>query len=126
MAEAFLKRIAGDRFDVYSAGITAGTLNPYVVAAMKEIGYDIAANVTKTVFESPIKDQEYTYVVTVCEESDAQPCPIFPTKGDRLNWRFSDPSQFTGDREEIMRSVRIVRDQIRAQVEAWGKAEETR
>lgn len=121
MAEAFLKQVAGDRFDVYSAGITAGALNPYVVEAMSEIGYDIAANVTKSVFDSPIKDHAYDYVITVCDESAAQQCPIVPTQGNRLGWNFADPSQFSGGREEIMARVRAVRDQIRAKVEAWGK-----
>lgn len=119
MAEAFLKRLAADRFDVYSAGMTAGTLNPYVVHAMKEIGYDIAANVTKTVFDPAIKDHDYEYVFTVCQESDAQPCPIFPTKGKRINWQFDDPSNFAGGREEIMNNVRRVRDEIRTKVEQW-------
>jgi len=119
MAEAFLKQLAGDRFDVYSAGITAGALNPYVVAAMKEIGYNIEANVTKTVFDRAIAENEYEYVITVCEESDAQPCPIFPTRGVRLNWHFADPSQFKGSGDEIIARVRDVRDQIKAQVERW-------
>lgn len=119
MAEAFLTRIADGQLAVSSAGITAGTLNPYVVQAMKEIGYDIAANVTKTVFDPAIRDQQYDYVITVCQESDAEPCPIFPTKGSRQNWRFDDPSKFTGKREEIIAKVREVRDEIRRRVERW-------
>jgi arsenate reductase len=99
MAEAFLKNVGGDYFEVYSAGITAGTLNPYVVAAMQEIGYNIEANVTKTVFDPKIAGQDYAYVFTVCQESDAEPCPIYPTKGKRINWHFMDPSKFEGSRE---------------------------
>lgn len=119
MAEAFLKRLAGDRYDVYSAGIKAGTLNPYVVAAMKEIDVDLTFNVTKTVHDPKIRDQQYDYVITVCEESAAEQCPIFPTKGARMNWHFEDPSKFTGSREEIIASVRKVRDRIAARVREW-------
>ncbi|TAM59577.1 arsenate reductase ArsC [bacterium] len=119
MAEAFLERIGGEEFDVYSAGITAGALNPYVVAAMKEIGFDIEGNATKTVFDPLIADQEYDYVFTVCQESAAQPCPIYPTAGTRISWHFLDPSEFEGDHEAIMANVRIVRDRIREQVEQW-------
>lgn len=86
---------------------------------MKEAGYDIGGNVTKTVFDPSIRDQEYAYVIAVSEESDAQSCPVFPTQGNRLNWHFADPSTFTGDREEIMTRVREVRDQIRRQIENW-------
>lgn len=119
MAEAFMKRLARDRFEVFSAGMTAGTLNPYVVHAMKEIGYDLAMNVTKTVFDPQIKSRDYEYVFTVCEESAAEPCPIFPTKGKRIHWPFDDPSKFSGSRDEIMTSVRRVRDEIKEKIEKW-------
>ena len=119
MAEAFLKRVAGDKFDVYSAGIKAGSLNPYVVAAMKEIGVDLAFNTTKTVDDPMIRNQQYDYVVTVCDEASAEQCPIFPTKGTRLHWGFADPSTFRGSREEIIARVREVRDEIAQRVEHW-------
>lgn len=119
MAEAFLKRLAGDRLEVYSAGIKAGSLNPYVVAAMKEIGVDLTFNVTKTVHDPVIRDQQYDYVFTVCDESTAEQCPIYPTTGVRTHWSFADPSTFTGSREDIIAQVRRVRDKIAERVEKW-------
>lgn len=119
MAEAFLKRVASDKFDVYSAGIKAGSLNPYVVASMKEVNVDIAFNTTKTVDDSAIHNQQYEYVVTVCDEASAEQCPIYPTKGTRLHWSFADPSTFTGSREEISARVREVRDEIAERVGEW-------
>ena len=69
MAEAFLKKIGGDDFDVYSAGLEAGSLNPYVVQAMAEIGMDISRNATKTVNDTTISGLNFEFVITVCQES---------------------------------------------------------
>ncbi len=122
MAEAFLKRIAGDRFNVYSAGLMPGTLNPYVVRAMNEAGIDISRNTTKSVHDAQITNRKYDYVFTVCQESDAEPCPIFPAQGKRINWHFFDPSKFAGSDDAIMANVRSVRDRIREKVEQWANA----
>lgn len=121
MAEAFLKQLAGDKLDVYSAGIEKGTLNPYVVRAMQEVGIDISRNGTKTVHDPEITSRDYDYVFTVCQESDAQPCPIYPTNGQRINWHFMDPSTFTGDDDAIMEQVRRVRDRMKQRVQQWFK-----
>lgn len=120
MAEAFLKRIAGDRFDVESAGLEAGTLNPTVVEVMKEVGIDISRNKTKSVNDPRIASQRYRYVITVCEESKAGQCPIVPTEGKRLAWHFADPSSFSGSDELLLTMTRFVRDRIREKVEAWS------
>lgn len=99
--------------------MTAGTLNPYVVRAMNEAGIDISRNVTKSVHDATIANQNYDYVFTVCQESDAQPCPIFPTQGRRINWHFMDPSKFQGSDDAIMANVRAVRDRIAEKVRDW-------
>ena len=112
MAEAFLKKYAGDRFEVESAGLEPGSLNPFVVRAMSEVGIDISHNSTKSVFELFKAGRVFQYVVTVCSKEAAEKCPIFPGLSEKLHWPFSDPSTFTGSDEEIMAGVRIVRDQI--------------
>ncbi len=76
MAEAFLKEIAGDRFDVVSAGFEPGELNPLAVQVMKEAGIDISGNQTKDVFTLFKNGSLFTYVIAVCDEASAQRCPI--------------------------------------------------
>lgn len=119
MAEAFLKKLAGDRLDVMSAGLTAGGLNPDAVEVMREIGIDISHNRVKSVKDPGVAKKPFDYVVTVCQESQAGTCPIYPTKGARIAWHFADPSEFKGSHEEKLRATRHVRDRIRHRVEEW-------
>ena len=121
MAEAFLKQMAGDRFEVESAGLEPGELNPVVVEVMKEVGIDISQNKTKSVFDFFKQGKQYDYVVTVCDESQAGACPVFPGKGERLHWGFADPSSFQGSREDRIAKTRKVRDQIEAKIKDWLK-----
>jgi len=117
MAEAFLKRAAVDRFEVESAGIEPGTLNPLVVESMREAGIDISQNKTKDVFEFLKQGRMFRYVITVCDETSGERCPIFPGVSTRLHWSFEDPSSFTGSHEEKLSRTRTVRDAIRARVD---------
>jgi arsenate reductase len=122
MAEAFVNARCSGRLQAYSAGLERGTLNPIVVSAMAEIGYDIASNETKSVADERIRTREYDYVVTVCDEASAESCPIYPSAGDRLHWSFADPASFTGTDEQRLDRVRAVRDAIAGQVVAWCAA----
>lgn len=112
MAEAFLKKYGGDRFQVESAGLEPGNLNPYVVRAMAELGIDISKNLTKSVFDLAKAGRSNDVVVTVCSKEAAERCPVFPGAAEKLHWPFDDPSSFSGSEEEIMEGVRRVRDQI--------------
>ena len=116
MAEAYLKKFGGDRFQVESAGLEPGKLNPYVVRALKEEGIDISAHKTQDVFELYKAGNQFRYVITVCSKEAAERCPIFPGITERIYWPFPDPSTFTGSDEEIMAKVREVRDAIRERV----------
>lgn len=119
MAEAFLKHMAGNKFDVESAGLEPGALNPVVVESMKEIGIDISANKTKSVFDFYKEGKKYHYVITVCDGSQSGTCPVFPGVSQRLHWSFDDPSKFTGSNEEKLVKVRFVRDAIREKITNW-------
>ena len=119
MAEAFLKKYAGDRFDVESAGLEPGELNPIVVEVMKEVGIDISQNKTKSVFDFYKQGKQYDYVITVCDESQSGACPVFPGKGERLHWGFPDPSSFTGSFEEKLKKTIEIRNQIEAKIKDW-------
>ena len=119
MAEEILRKIAGDKFDVESAGIEPGQLNPIVVEALKEDGIDISGKKTKAVFDLFKEGRFYNYVITVCDETSADRCPIFPGVVNRIHWSFTDPSKFEGSPEEKLQMIREVKENIRAKIEEW-------
>lgn len=121
MAEAFLNRLGEGLFDAESAGIEAGKLNPYVVRAMMEIGYDISQHPTHSVFEYFKEGRTYQAVIKVCDQASGQRCPIFPRTLYEENWSLPDPSTFTGSDEEIMARVREVRDTVKERIEQFIK-----
>ncbi|OGZ79836.1 MAG: arsenate reductase, partial [Candidatus Staskawiczbacteria bacterium RIFOXYA2_FULL_32_7] len=112
MAEELLRKLAGDRFEVESAGIEPGKLNPVVVEVLKEEGIDISGKNTKAVMDLLKQGKFYSYVITVCDETSAERCPLFPGVAKRLHWGFPDPSKFEGTWEEKLVQTRTVRDQI--------------
>jgi arsenate reductase len=120
MAEAFLNQIGGDEFAAQSAGIEPGKLNPLVIEAMRETGVDISGNRTKSVTDLMASGARFDYVVTVCDETNAERCPIFPGGGTRLHWGFPDPSGFSGAPEQKLAQIREVRDAIRAKIHGWS------
>ena len=117
MAEAFLNRLGGDAFSAESAGIEPGKLNPVVVKAMEEEGYDLSGNKTKSVAEMIAAGRRYDYVVTVCDPAAAERCPLFPGEVKRMHWSFKDPSSFEGTDAEKLSFTRSVRDEIRKKIE---------
>ena len=117
MAEALLRHMGGAQFETESAGFEPGTLNPIVVEALKEIDIDISQAKTKSVFDLYKQGRTYQYVVTVCDESSSERCPIFPgVIRDRMHWSFKDPSSFEGSHEERLAKTRVVRDEIKVKI----------
>ena len=107
MAEGLLRHIAGDQFEVFSAGTRPAGLNPNAVTAMAEIGINIAGSRSKSVDE--FAGQQFDYVFTVCDNAK-ESCPIFPGGGKRLHQSFEDPAAAPADQQlEVFRKVR---DQI--------------
>ena len=119
MAEAFLKQKCGDEFEVQSAGLEPGRLNPLVVEAMQEVGIDISGNATKAAADFLKSGKTFSHVITVCDETSAERCPIFPGVATRLHWSFPDPSSFSGTHEGRLLKVREVRDAIKFKIDAW-------
>jgi arsenate reductase len=119
MAEAWLNHLCGEFFDADSAGLEPGTLNPLVVEAMREVGIDISKKKTQAVFDVFKSGKLIAYAVTVCDETSAEKCPIFPGITKRLHWSFVDPSTLTGTDEEKMEEIRKIRDDIRVKIEEW-------
>ena len=120
MAEAFLNKLGGDSFEAYSAGIEPGKLNPYVVKVLQEDeGIDISNNQTKSAIDFVRQGKLFQYIVTVCDESSAQRCPIFPGIRERIMMSFDDPSTFTGSEEEILAKVRVVKEKIKEEIKKF-------
>ncbi len=121
MAEAYLRKFGGNRFEAESAGLEPGTLNPYVVRALREDGIDISGKTTQGVFDLLKLGRSYNFVIAVCSKEAADRCPIFPGQGKRLVWAYPDPSTFVGSDEDIMRQVREVRDAIRERIRQFSE-----
>lgn len=119
MAAALLNKKCGDFFDAESAGLEPGKLNPLAIEVLREIGIDISRNETRAVFDVFKLGELFAYVVTVCDESEAVGCPIFPGATQRLHWSFADPSKLTGSHQERLEGTREIRDQIKDRIEAW-------
>ena len=119
MAEAFLKDAAGDKMDVESAGLEPKPINPLVVEAMQEIGHDLSGAKSDSVFEFFKEGRLYDYVITVCSETAAGQCPVFPGITQRLHWPFPDPEELSGTHAEKLDELRRIRDLIRKKITDW-------
>lgn len=117
MAMTYLNALGQGKFTAESAGLEPGTLNPLVVEAMAEAGYDISHNPVQSVFDLFRQGRDYDMVIKVCDQSQGQKCPIFPGARANVAWDFPDPSTFTGTHAEKLQQVRQVRDQIKTRIE---------
>ena len=118
MAEALLRHYAGDRFDVYSAGLEPKGMNPFTVRVMEEIGIPLTGQYSKDVREYMGKSH-FGYLVTVCANAEER-CPTtFPGVGQRMHWAFDDPAAAEGTEEEKLAEFRTVRDQIDRRIRSW-------
>ncbi|HEX9373451.1 MAG TPA: arsenate reductase ArsC [Roseiflexaceae bacterium] len=116
MAEGLLRALAGERFDVFSAGTKPSTVNPLAIAAMDERGVDIRAQRSKHLNE--YVEQPFDYVITVCDNA-AENCPVFPGPAWRIHWSFPDPAAAQGSDAERLAAFQQVRDAIEARLRAW-------
>jgi arsenate reductase len=110
MAEGLLRHDAGDRFEVFSAGTKPSAVRLEAIAAMRELGIDLAGHRSKHV--DVFERQTFDYVLTVCDNAK-ESCPIFPGQTVRVHHSFEDPAAFNGSEEERMALFRKVRDEIR-------------
>lgn len=115
MAEGLLRDMAGDRFEVHSAGVDPSFVRPEAIAAMREVGIDISNQRSKSVDE--FAGQQFDYVITVCDNANQQ-CPMFPGKGERIHWSIADPASVSGDDETRLAAFRSVRDELRKRLKA--------
>jgi arsenate reductase (thioredoxin) len=116
MAEGWLRRVAGDRFEARSAGTAATRVRPLAIRAMAEVGVDLSGHESKTL--ERFLEERWDYVITVCDDAN-EACPLFPGGRRRLHWSFPDPSRATGSEDEQLALYRSVRDAIRARIDAF-------
>ncbi len=118
MAEALLRKHAGDRFNVYSAGLNPDRIHPMVEPVMREIGLDVSGQRSKSVKEYLGRLTAH-HLIVVCANAERS-CPkIFPGPGERLFWPFDDPATIEGTEEVQLEAFRRVRDQIDARLREW-------
>jgi arsenate reductase len=115
MAEALLRHLGKNKFDVYSAGIESAEVNQNAVKVMAEIGIDISGQSSKTV--ERYLNKEFDEVITVCDSAE-QACPFFANAKNRRHWDLPDPEKVQGTEEEIFEAFRDSRDSIKAKTEA--------
>ena len=116
MAEGWLRHLAGDRFEVFSAGTHPVGLNPGSVDAMAEVGIDISAHRSKQVSE--FLTQPFDHVITVCDRAK-ESCPRWPGTTHLLHWSFDDPAAATDSDATRLQLFRRVRDEILGQIKGF-------
>jgi len=119
MAEALANHLCGNQMEAESAGLEPGKLNPLAVEAMRLIGVDISGAGTKSVFEKFKRSEHFAYVVTVCDETSGERCPLFPGAAKRIHWSFPDPSSFVGNWDEKVAKTVEVRNMIADKIREW-------
>ncbi|PJZ31649.1 arsenate reductase ArsC [Leptospira kmetyi] len=110
IAEGWLKHFAGDRMDIFSAGIEAHGVNPRAIRTMGEVGIDISKQTSNRIEE--YKKIDFDYIITVCDHA-RENCPYFPSNAQRLHHNFPDPAKASGTEMEIEEEFRKVRSMIR-------------
>ena len=120
IAEGLLRHMAGDQFDVFSAGTHPKGLHPRSVEVMKELGIDITSHRSKHVEE--FARQDFDYVLTVCDNAK-ESCPVFLGKAAQLHHSFNDPAAVEGSEEKRLGAFRKVRDELRAYLKGFPRQE---
>ena len=119
MGEALLRKHAGDRFEVHSAGTDPKGVNALAIKALAEIGIDASGQRSKNLKEY-LGKLPVSYLIIVCGDADEK-CPrIWPGVRHRLFWPFDDPAAATGTEQEKLETFRRVRDEMEAKIQAWS------
>jgi len=117
MAEAMLRSLGGEDFEVYSAGTEPSELHPTTIRVMEELGADLSGHRSKHLEE--FLGQTFDYVITVCDRARDN-CPTFPGDSERIHWSFEDPAAVADDEPERQLAVfRRVRNEISERLRTW-------
>jgi len=119
MAEGFLRKIAGERFEASSAGTNPTRVNPIAIRVMAEVGIDITNQRSKSIDE--LLDERFDYVITVCDRA-RETCPVFPGPAKRLHWSLDDPAAAEGSEQERLEVFRRTREEIATKIREFTSA----
>jgi len=118
MAEGWLRHLAGDKFEVLSAGTEPSRLHPLAARAMAEVDVDVSDHTSKSL-QGILGHVPVRYAIIVCAQASRE-CPrIYPALGEVLHWPFDDPAVTTGTEEAQLAEFRRVRDEIGERLRAW-------
>jgi len=118
MAEALLRKHAGARFDVVSAGLEPTAIHPLTIRVLNEVDVDLSKGRAKGL-DGLLGKETFNFAIIVCERTQKN-CPhIYPFALQRLDWPFEDPAETEGTEEERLQKFRDVRDQIEARILDW-------
>ena len=110
IAHGYLKKFAGDKAEIFSAGVETHGVNPKAIATMKDDGIDISMHTSNNVNE--YRDIDFDYVITVCDHAK-EVCPYFPSNAQLFHYNFPDPAKAQGNEEEIKKEFERVRGMIK-------------
>ena len=113
MAEGWLRHLAGDRFEAYSAGVKPTAVNPFAIEVMREAGVDISAQKSKDI--ASLLGEHFNYLITVCGNAK-ESCPVFPGNAHREHWPVEDPADAQGSHEQKLAVFRATRDELEQRV----------
>lgn len=116
MAEGLLRELAGERYEVVSAGVSPTRVRPEAIAVMRELSIDIASHRSKSVDE--FLNQNFDFVITVCDNAKEQ-CPVFSGPAQRIHWGIDDPATVTVDEQSTLDAFRATRDDLRARLKEF-------
>lgn len=119
MAEAILKKVVGDHFEIYSAGFEAKEIDPLAINVLEEKGYDTSGQYSKNL-EQYLGKVHFGIVITVCKKAE-EVCPTIPGVGTRLYWPIDDPAEVQTSEEDRLKAFREARDQIETKIKNWLK-----
>ena len=105
IAEGYLRYFAGNKAEVYSAGVETHGVNPRAIATMKEDGIDISGHTSNNIDE--YRNIDFDFVITVCDNAKER-CPFFPSNAKKFHYNFPDPAKATGTEQEILQQFRSV------------------
>lgn len=110
LAEGYLRHFAGDKAEIYSAGVRSTGVNPDAIATMKEDGIDISHQTSNAMEE--YKNIDFDYVITVCDNAKEN-CPYWPGRSIHLHRDFPDPAHASGTEEDVRNAFATTRDMIK-------------
>ena len=121
IAEGLLRKEAGDRFDIFSAGSHPSRLNPAAISVMEEWGIDISHQKSESI--DNFIDNNFDIIITVCDNAN-QSCPVFPNEKIRLHWSIKDPFHRWSNNTEDLQPYRVARNDLKNRIDEFLSSEE--